>query len=60
MENKILNKYYDYENPGSFSGLRSFLKYDKIKKSHAKDVLSSTEPYTFHKKAINKFKRSNL
>jgi len=60
MENKILNKYYDYENPGSFSGLRSFLKNNKIKKSQAKDVLSSTEPYTFHKKAINKFKRSHF
>jgi len=58
MENKILNKYYDYENPGSFSGLRSFLKNNKIKESQVKNVLSSTEPYTFHRKAINKFKRS--
>lgn len=60
MENKILNKYYDYENPGSFSGLNSFLKNNKIKRSQVKKVLEGSEPYTFHKKAINKFKRSHF
>ena len=28
-ENKILNKYFDFENPGSFSGLNGLLKNNK-------------------------------
>ena len=46
---KILDKYYDPKNTGSFSGLSGFLKNNKVNKIEAKKLLQSTETYTHHR-----------
>ena len=55
--NKIINKYYDYSNPGSFSGETSFKKNNpEFKIDDIKETLSSTKAYTNHKKYIKRKK----
>ena len=57
---KILDKYYDPKNPGSFSGLSGFLKNNKVNKIEAKKLLQSTETYTHHRPVKYKFDRGKL
>ena len=58
MEEKILEKYDDFDNHGSFSGLSGFLKNNKLKRSILKKVLQSSETYTHHRPVRYKFKRN--
>ena len=57
---KILDKYYDPKNPGSFSGLSGFLKNNKVNKIEAKKLLQSTETYTYHRPVKYKFDRGKF
>ena len=57
---KILDKYYDPKNPGSFSGLSGFLKNNKVNKIEAKKLLQSTETYTHHRPVKYKFDRGKF
>ena len=57
---KILDKYYDPKNPGSFSGLSGFLKNNKVNKIEAKKLLQSTENYTHHRPVKYKFDRGKF
>ena len=61
MSNEFFNQYYDYSNPGSFSGISGFLKNNKkYSKKAVQKFLSGSETYTFHKKALNNFKRAKF
>ena len=56
---KIFTKYFDFSNPGSFSGVSGFKKNNpEFKTKEIKEYLSGTETYTYHKKTISKFKRA--
>ena len=57
--NDIKNKYTDIINPGSFSGVNSFIKNNpKFKINEVKKALESIEAYTLHKPVIKKFART--
>ena len=58
---KFFTKYFDFSNPGSFSGVSGFKKNNpEFKTKEIKEYLSGTETYTYHKKTISKFKRAKF
>lgn len=58
---KIVKKYTDPENPGSFSGLSGFHRNNKdFKINKIKKTLSRYKAYSLHKSRFRKFKRSRV
>lgn len=56
---KIENKYTDYKNPGSFSGLTGFLKNNhKLGTKNVNNYLHSLPAYTLHTPLKHKFRRT--
>lgn len=61
MDKKIESKYFDFENPGAFAGVSGFIKNNpKLNKKSVNNVLSKSQTYTYHKKALRKFKRNQF
>lgn len=64
MSTKLLEKlYYDPKNPGSYSGLSSFLRNNKKKinkkfKKNVKKWILGEETYTLHKPSFKNYKRN--
>ena len=58
---KFFNKYYDFSNPGSFSGISGFKKNNpEFKNKNIKQYLEGSNTYTLHKKYIKKFPRTKF
>ena len=56
--NRILEKYIEPSNPGSYSGIYGFLKNNKkFNKKQVEKTLRAFPPYTLHKSKRLKYKR---
>ena len=58
MNKKLFQKYFDYSNPGSFSGVSGFYKNNpEFSKEEIIENLAGNKSYTYHKKTTENFKR---
>jgi len=61
MDEKIVEKYTDFKNPGSFQSVTGFVKNNKkISVASAEKALGGTEAYTLHKPLKKKFSRNQF
>ena len=60
-QKKFFDKYYDFSNPGSFSGISGFRKNNpEFKNKHITPYLKGTPTYTYHKQYVRKFPRNKF
>ena len=60
-QKKFFDKYYDFSNPGSFSGISGFRKNNpEFKNKHITPYLKGTTTYTYHKQYVRKFPRNKF
>ena len=60
-QKKFFDKYYDFSNPGSFSGISGFRKNNpEFKNKHITPYLQGAPTYTYHKQYVRKFPRNKF
>ena len=60
-QKKFFDKYYDFSNPGSFSGISGFRKNNpEFKNKHITPYLKGAPAYTYHKQYVRKFPRNKF
>ena len=60
-QKKFFDKYYDFSNPGSFSGIGGFRKNNpEFKNKHITPYLKGTPTFTYHKQYVRKFPRNKF
>ena len=60
-QKKFFDKYYDFSNPGSFSGISGFRKNNpEFKNKHITPYLQGAPAYTYHKQYVRKFPRNKF
>ena len=60
-QKKFFDKYYDFSNPGSFSGISGFRKNNpEFKNKHITPYLKGTPTYTYHKQYVRIFPKNKF